>query len=171
MLSVKVTGLLIVIVSSTMFGFLYAETYKNRILQLKEISNLIIIIETEIRFYKRTLPVIFDVQSNTVPFMKSVFENILVKISVGSDMESLWNEEVEKLHFCTYLNEKDIEFLKKTGHVLVRADAQNVEKMFLGLYRELDLIIENAIEEEKEKGRLFKSLGILFGLFISVVFA
>ena len=98
-------------------------------------------------------------------------ENILEKISVGSDMESLWNEEVEKLHFCTYLNEKDIEFLKKTGHVLVRADAQNVEKMFLGLYRELDLIIENAIEEEKEKGRLFKSLGILFGLFISVVFA
>ena len=80
-----------------------------------------------------------------------------------------WDCEVSKIKRNSYIKNEDVLFLYNLGKILKNIDQTNAEKLFYGLKNELNLLIENSISEEKEKGKLYKSLGVLFGIFVSVI--
>lgn len=172
MLITKLLGSLLVILSSAGIGFYFSNEMKCRIEDLKELRKLIVLLRGDIRYGNTPLPEAISAIARRhegcfAPFFSQVSSK-LTELS-GLTFLEVWKEAVELELSCTSLNKRDklhlIQFGENLGY-LDKDMQMNTLDLFLS---QLEEEIQELTKSVKEKAYLYNSLGIMAGIFVSIV--
>lgn len=168
----KFIGAVLVISSSTAMGFYFSFITKVRLEDLKELKKYILILRGDIRYTGTPLP---EAINNLSRRSKSNFENFFTSISEqllkleGRTFFQIWETSVMADLMDTCLINKDKKSLIQLGETLGYLDKEmqmnTIDLYISGLEEE----IENLTQIVKEKTRLYNLLGIMGGIFITIV--
>lgn len=145
MLTVKVLGCLLLLISPTIAGFLYGDRFKNRVSQLKEIQRSIYQLQNEIIYTHTPLPQAFNNVSNksTKPIsdifmdasklleenkVENVYEGFLRTIENNKDVIDLEKEDIDIiLDLAKSLGNTDIEGQKSVFSLAINTLKKHIE--------------------------------------------
>ena len=168
----KVVGCILIILSSSLMGIYYGNELKNRVNDLKELKKLIILLRGDIRFSNTPLPeAISGIARRHDGSFKGFFTGVSEKLSEysGNTFSQVWKEAVENQLHSTSLNKKDKSSLIQFGENLGYLDKEmqmNTIELFIN---QMEDELQDLSETTKEKVYLYKSLGIMGGIFISII--
>lgn len=172
MLILKIIGCILVIASSAGMGFYFSSEINCRIEDLKELKKLIGLLRGDIRYASTPLP---EAISAIARRSSGHFEAFLKKVSQklnelsGMTFFEIWREAVEKDLADTAMVKKDKYQLIQLGENLGYLD-KDMQMNTLDLYlSQLEEEISDLTKTAREKTYLFRSLGIMAGIFISIV--
>lgn len=171
MLWMKIAGCILILCSTTGIGFLYAGEIKKRQEDLYAMRNVALLLRGDIRYAMTALPEAFEHvakrhNGRLKEFLTALSEQLNQRS--GESMATIWTNCEAKLN-NTALSKKDKQTLHQLGESLGYLD----KEMQLGT---IDLFISQTEEEleelmkvGKERTRLYKSLGILLGVFVVII--
>lgn len=165
----KLLGGSLVIISSSMIGFIVAGYYKQRPEILRNLQGALSMLETEINYAHTPLP---EALKNVGKRCEKEVSELFIKtmrhltknegLTAGESWEKALNEFSKK----TSLKENEIEILTSFGKYLGISDKddqiKNIKLTIANLKQQEAL----AIEERQKNERLYKYLGVLVGLAI-----
>lgn len=168
----KLIGACLVILSSTAMGLYFSNVTKGRLVDLKALKKNMFILRGDIRYGNTPLPEALETlaERNKDNF-KEFFHEIAKELRSlsGETFASVWDKGVRKFLKNSYINAVDREQLSKLGESLGYLD-KDMQIKVIDLYIEqLETELEEATHTIKEKTRLYNMLGVLFGIFITIV--
>ncbi|MBH1940197.1 stage III sporulation protein AB [Mobilitalea sibirica] len=172
MLITKIIGCLLVIISTTGMGMFFSNELRCRIEDLKELKKLILLLRGDIRYANTPLP---EAISGIARRHNGGYETFLSKVSSklnelsGITFSQIWKEAVEQELTKTSLTKKDKLHLVQFGESLGYLD-KDMQMNTLDLY--INQLEDETLELSKtvkEKAYLLNSLGIMAGIFISII--
>lgn len=169
---IKIIGAFLVIVSSTGIGLYFSMMMKGRVKDLKALKKEIYLLRGDISYGATPLPeAIGMLARRSKDHFQPFFQALSVELEKldGLTFAEIWDKCMLTSLGDTFLNDVDKELLKKLGDTLGYMDKEMQIKS-IDLYAEqLELELTEAIQSEKEKTRLYNMLGVLCGIFITVV--
>ncbi|MBE5958058.1 MAG: hypothetical protein E7254_04240 [Lachnospiraceae bacterium] len=166
----KFAGAIFVCLSCFMYGCNKAIKYKKRTAVLRALYKLLIVFENNIVYYNKTLEEIASDINFDNEMINDFLNRVFLMGDYKNDITKRWNDTLLKYKKIDYLKKEDILFIQKIGQTLSDSDCTNISKLFEGMKNELVLLTDDSVTEEMEKGKLCKVLGVLFGIFISILF-
>lgn len=169
---IKIIGCILVIASSAGIGFYFSCDMRCRIEDLKELKKLIGLLKGDIRYAITPLPEAISSlarrhSGNYGSFLQYVSKK-LQELS-GQTFSEIWRVAVEKELISTSLTKKDKLQLVHFGDNLGYLD-KDMQLNTLELYlSQLDEEITDISKTIKEKTYLYNSLGIMAGIFITII--
>ncbi|OOB77663.1 MAG: hypothetical protein BEN19_01565 [Epulopiscium sp. Nuni2H_MBin003] len=167
-----VLGLVLILSSCTLAGFLYDNYENKRILQLEELIKGLEILKSEID-YKLT-PLIYaleEVADITGFGVDKLFNIFAYKLAQKDEVNTMkmWKQSIVEVSGSLHLKEDDYKILESFGSVAGHIDRElqknNIDWVISKLRRKAD---EATIRYEKQS-KLYKGIGILVGLSIVIV--
>lgn len=160
-------------VASCGIGFLYAGEINRRKRELEEQYNLMKLILGDIRYMRAVLPeainkAIVRHQGSYSLFLRMLSD--LLAESPGIAFTDIWRKAVDKGLIQSALQETDKQMLKQFGESVLLADRENTMLCFEQYIDELKEKIDGISRVVGTKCKLYRSLGILIGAFIIVLF-
>jgi stage III sporulation protein AB len=168
----KIIGCILVIVSSTGMGFFFSSEMRCRIDDLKELRKLIGLLRGDIRYASTPLPeAISSIHRRHSGRFSAFFQYISGKLNElsGLTFSEIWKDATEKELSDTSLTKKDKLNLVHFGENLGYLD-KDMQMNTLDLYlSQLEEEIVDLSKSVKEKTYLYNSLGIMAGVFITII--
>lgn len=168
----KILGAVLVIFSTSAYGYLMSRELKKRLLELKEIKKIIFLLKGEIGF---GMTPIFEAAGNIAGRCSDVMGGILRKLEAQSQkankssLGEIWRDVFEKGLSDTHLSENEKDRLISVGDSLGLADAQTQINILDAYIDELDLGILELEKILPAKTRLYQSLGVMLGVIITII--
>lgn len=169
----KVIGSILVMIASCGIGFLYAGELVRRKKELEEQYNLMKLILGDVRYMRATL---LEAVNRAIRIHKGSYLEFLEEISAcltdapGIALSDIWKNAVEKALCRSALNNEDKQNIILLGENLSGAERENVIACFEEYLDGLKIRIAESGNCLPTKTRLYRSLGVLAGAFIVVLF-
>lgn len=161
----KAAGIIIIIIVTTLTGNYFSNMLKVRVVNLKKINYMIDEITTMIRFKSSTVYEISEILKSSGRF--SDFE-FLYKIDKEVPFQQSWYNSVLSYSPCG-MKKSDVELLADIGRKLGTSDLEGQLSTLALQQAELTSYISSAEKDYLQKVKLYRSLGVLTGAFISVM--
>ena len=169
---VNILFYLTIFTSSSLIGFLYGERFKTRAVSLQDLGYCIRILENEILMGNTPLP---DALKST--FKKGRGDIAGVFLAIRKDLLEFEREDIyisfenyrSILKEKYYLKDKDIESFLYLGKILGKSTREDQEKNFRFIINEIENNFIEANGESSIFAKLYRSLGVLFGLGIIII--
>lgn len=179
----KILGMILVFISSTLGGFYFASKDTYRIKDLKEIKKALKMLEGEIIYARNEMNTAFDNISCRIPYpISKIFSDVFQDkfsnefsdkrdiLIYDENIKELWINSLERNQKNTFLNTQDIEYLKGIGDLLGYLDV-DTQKNALEIYiLHIDDEIKLLNESKDKNMKMYQSLGILTGLLVIILF-
>ncbi len=166
----KIVGSLIVFVSSTLLGYYHAQTYAQRPQELKTLQMLLQIFENEISFLSNVLQDAFQkVSSCTDSSVAVFFEAAVENLKEGMCADEAWTKAVKENISATSLNSEDEAIIISFGKMLGSSDLEGQIKNIRLTVNQLRIQEQKAEELRSKNEKMYKNLGVLFGLAIIIL--
>ena len=170
---IRVLGGILVAASCAGLGMLQGKKLTNRILHLKAMIRIAAFLEGEISFAKSTLPeALKEISGRT----QEPFSGFLAAVSrrlgehPGERFSHILRQEMEHYLRQTELTEEDLEEFYRAASDLGYLD-KNMQVHILASYRrDQEEKVQRLTGELPQKLKLFRSLGILGGIFLVILF-
>ena len=162
-LFMKLAGAFFIVIGSTLFGKMYANTFKERVEFLVDFNKRLEILKNEIGFMKGilsdTLAKAGEFEGKSKEFFKTVLENL-------EDMEAgmAWNSACKVKLAEMSLTKEDCEVIKTLGRLLGVSDVEGQLANIESISGQIDMLIDAAEAERKKNEPLFKSIGPIAGV-------
>lgn len=166
----KWIGFLLVLAGTGGVGLSLAGEYNMRIQTLRRIRDMMHYINDLILYEYASLPEAF---AKTSQRMEAPFSDFLAKVAVqleefsGEDVSFLWKNNAQMLK--DIMKKKDFaeftECMKQTGF----SDAKGQSQALKAYEQRLELLLHRLTEEKEEKCRLYRTLGIMSGVFVCIL--
>lgn len=172
-LVIKIIFSTIIITSTALIGYISSHRYVLRLQQLKNLYIAFQLLETEILYATNPLPL---AMKRTGEKSSKVIGNIFLdtykifKRKEGHSVEEAWNMAIDGQFHKTALKEEDKDILVDFGKNLGGTDKENQVKNFQWVYIQLEKQQQLAEQLRMKNGKLHKSLGLLVGMAIVIVF-
>ncbi len=169
---VKIFGALLVILSCSTIGVYFSSLVRGRVTDLRAMKKNITILRGDIKYGNTTLPeAIGALSRRNVDNFKEFFAGIEQDLlrSSGLSFQAIWEEGTKNYMKNSYMNQQDREQLNQLGENLGYLDKEMQLKTIDFYIEQLDHELQDSIATMKEKTRLYNMLGILSGLFLTVV--
>lgn len=166
----KLLGGICVIAASSGLGCWMAEQWKAHLRTLEQLKKMIFLLKGEILYANAPLSEAFyHVGQKSHGELGAFFLAVSNRIQNqrGELFFAMWKEETGRLQTC--LSEKDKQELTGFGEHLGYLDAGMQERTILLYLEQLDLSIEYLREHQRERSRLYTSLGLMGGLFLTIL--
>ncbi len=155
-------GMLLLIVAGVLVGQWESLKLSLRVRHLEELLVFIKNIETEIRFSSVPLLPLLKKYSKTIPWMR-----ICVKhMESGEDFSGSWKKAVGQ---ASGVWEKERDLLLRLGEGLGKTDLQGQISHCEMIFKLLEEVLEKAKEEQKNKSRIYQTLGAFGGIAIALL--
>lgn len=166
---IKLIGGVLVLISSSMIGFLVANSYQHRPKVLRNLQVAISMLETEISYSNS--PLVEALKNVGRKSDKDISEFFLKTAKNLSSREGLtageaWEKALREFHSNSCIMESDLEILMAFGRYLGSTDRNDQIKnirLALANLRQQEIL---AIEEKQKNEKLWKYLGVLSGLMV-----
>lgn len=168
----KLAGGLLVIGSCTGLGLSLSAGWRERRRLLEELRKMIFMLKGEILYGNSTLMEAFgQVGTKCQGPLAALFYQVSegIEHQCGEPFYEIWGEQIEKLDKKLALTEKDRKQLSAFGEHLGYLDRDMQERTMLLFLEELDMTISYLRENQAEKCRLYTSMGIMGGLFLTIL--
>lgn len=150
----------------TSLGLLKAKSYRNRVVELKQMKNALEVLKSKIEFTYEPIKDIFSEISKIVyNGQENIFQETLTQID-EKGVTSSWNNAVEK---NINLNEEDQSTIKMFGKLLGKTDKAGQINEINVTSKLIDTLIEKAEIEQNKNYKLFKTLGPIVGIGICII--
>ncbi|SFR67611.1 stage III sporulation protein AB [Anaeromicropila populeti] len=168
----KVIGAILTISSCTALGLYFSMEIRTRLKELCELRKYITILRGDIRYGGTPLPEAFKGLAERSPgsfqgFFRYVSQELL--LLNGQTFQEIWEIGVKKHLNDTCLNKQDKDNIISLGENLGHLDREmqiNTIDLFLsqleGEINELSIVV-------KERTKLYNTLGIMSGIFITII--
>lgn len=168
----KILGCILVISSTWSIGHYFSSNYQKRVADLKEFKSNIIFLRGDIRHASTPLPeAIYSIAIRNKGNFEEFFAYTSKKLNEypGVSFCDVWSESALLNLNSTGLHQKDINNIILFGENLGYLD-KNMQISFLDLYIEqLDNEINELLLNVTKKTYMFNSLGLMVGIFISII--
>lgn len=172
MIYVKIMGCLLIVASCAGMGIHFSRELKTRILDLREIKNIIYLLKGDIKYSHTPLPEAIQ----SLGFRHDgKFKNFLLTIADklnelgGISLYNIWKDAAQTELLHTSLSKKDIENLIRVGESLGYLD-KDVQINTLEQYIEhVEEEIHELSKGAKEKVYMYNALGVMAGIFIVII--
>jgi stage III sporulation protein AB len=169
---IKIAGALLVLLAFSGLGNAYASDVRRRLKALYQCRNLAILLQGQIRYAGLDLAESLTEASGHLdgPF-RDFCRNLAEKIKTmpGQDIATLWRYHTERDLKESGMKKEDRELFAEIGVMLGYLDGES-QYRHLENYRErLDRAIGQAETETASKCRLYRSLGVLGGMFLTIL--
>ncbi len=168
----KIIGCILVIISSAGVGFYFSSEIRSRIEDLKELRKLVSLLRGDIRYASTPLPeAIHSISRRHNGSFHDFFDFISLQLNElsGLTFSQIWKTATESELMNTSLTKKDklllIQFGETLGYLDKDMQMNTIDLYIAGLEEEIDDLSKTA----KEKTYMFRTLGITFGIFITII--
>lgn len=174
MFILKIVGVCVLVLATSMYGFSMSNAYIKRIENLKELKKCIVLLDGELRYNSTPIRIAMDkiAQRNTSVY--SMFFNA-ISMSMEDDnslhLGTAWEHAVSKILVDEkyYMNDSDKKKLIEFGKTIGNLDSDSIMSAFEGYMFELENDLSESNDEKTTKVKLYKTMGILSGLFIAIL--
>ncbi len=166
----KAVGSILIIIASYLIGALKSREYKRRVEYLQAMQICVHQFENEMRYTKTPVKAIFEkLAEETDGVIEKIFVDAVDSFneSVGKTASSIWNSAVNTHSDELFADDKDIILLFSS--CLGANDMDGQIKNIMLYKSRLDTSISNARCVYEQNSKLFNSLGLYFGILISVL--
>lgn len=169
---IKIIGIIFILASSSGIGFSISADLLKRIEDIKALKKIIIMLRGEIKYNNSTMSEAFETISNRIDNPYQIFfQELAIELNdlSGQTLIEIWKRMIG-LHLKeTKLNKKDLERLKSLGDNLGYLDKE-MQLSSIDLYLEhLELEIDEGNKSMSTNSRLYKSLGIMGGVLVTLI--
>lgn len=164
---------IIIIISTGSIGYILAYRHIQRLQQLKNLYLAFQLLETEILYASTPLPAAMKkVGEKANKSISSFFTDTsrILNSKMGFSIEEAWTKAIENNFKFTALVWEDKEVVIDFGNNLGCTDRENQGKNFQLAYLQLKKQQEAAEYLRMKNEKMYKSLGILIGIAIVIIF-
>lgn len=168
----KAAGCAMMVAGTSGYGSWMASGYRRRMELLIGLRQMIFLLKGQIIYANAPLPEAFEaVGDRTEGVLAEFFLRVAGRLDAqqGETFCEIWKEEVESIDKETALTKADRQSLATLGEHLGFLDREMQERNLLLYLEQLDLVIDDLRERREEKCRLYTSLGVMSGLFLTVL--
>lgn len=157
-------------VSSSLMGVIWGEELQKKIVHFQDFRNLLLYIRSGIEYQKKILPEILLEASNSLHNLAGSFAgNIGRELLEGNEsFEKLWTREILKVYQKSEAK-KELHLLIEPGKFLGQLDSKmrirGIDAAILMLEQQIQNEQQQLIEQRRQK----RTLGVLLGLFITII--
>ena len=168
----KLVGAIFVMIASSGIGFLYASEVKKRKYELEELCNLLKMLLGDIRYMRSTLyesvkNAMRRHQGSYAEFLSNVSE--LLSDSPGIAFEDIWKQAVISGLRNGSLNTDDKQKIIRFGERISSAERETVIACFEQYIEEIGTEVKDVHNIVASKVKLYRSMGVLTGIFIVIL--
>ncbi|MBR3697290.1 MAG: stage III sporulation protein AB [Clostridia bacterium] len=155
-----------IILICTYFGIEKAKTYEGRVLELKKIKSGFVFFKSKIEFtYEPIKDILEDISNSIYQNEENIFSRTKNNIK-QQNVNIAWNNAIDEEF---KINKEDKDILKMFGKLLGKTDKKGqISEIDLSL-NFVDKQIQKAELEKSKNSKLFKSLGVLTGIGITII--
>lgn len=168
----KLIGASLIILASTGIGYYYSRQLRLHLNGLLWLKKIVIMLRGEILYLNAPLDEAFGSVAERVPEPYKVFlGSVSNRLSLlqAKPFYEIWCEEMDFHLKKSDLKEKDLNLLKDMGENLGYLDRQMQDKT-LNLYlSQLEEEMEAGKAEIGQKSKIYQTLGVMGGIFITIV--
>lgn len=168
----KWIGAVMVMIASSGIGFLYASEVNKRKSELEEFCRLLQLLLGDIRYMRATLQEAVGKairrHHGSFSLFLSELSDSLVK-SPGISFAEIWKEAVMKGLSTSSLNAVDKQKVIQFGEMISFAERETIMACFEQYISEVNAEIVEVHNTAASKVKLYRSLGVLTGIFIVVL--
>ncbi len=165
-------GALLIVGMTSIWGIIKADKERSQLENMKYLQRIISLMQSEIRYSRAFLGEIFVNIGQGVeePYRSWLWEmSEKTNACTGESFEKIWKDSIETNLKVLNLPEHELKSLKSLGNQLGYADIQ-IQMRLMDLYQEhLERTIREVHEQVQTKIRLYHCLGVMSGLFITVL--
>lgn len=167
-MSLRLLGGIMVVVSSSAIGFLIANSYHERPMVLRNLQAALSMLETEMNYGHTPLPkALENVSSKCEIQISKLFFNTRKYLMSREYMASeAWEKALDEFCKDCNLSDADLEILRAFGKYLGSTNKENQIRnieLTLSHLRQQEII---ALEKKQKNEKLWRYLGVLFGIMI-----
>ncbi len=164
---IRITGILLIFLTSTVLGMFLSNNIKNKRERLVKERKMLEEISIMIRFNSLTLKEIIYELENAELFCDFKFLKILkIMLEKPISFPEAWEQAIKK---DDIISESEKKVLIELGFNLGTTDIDG-QLSTLNIYKiRLDKMIEEESEKYRVKGKMYRSLGIMFGAMIGIL--
>lgn len=160
-----------IIFALTLAGEIMSECLKKRLIVLRQMNRFLetaeILIKSKALTYEDIIFEVYDDDKfSELVFLKIIKENIL---NGETDIRNLWEESVKKSS-PYYMKKDDTDIFLDIGNTLGAYDTESEIKSLDGIKEILKLSVNDAENDYKEKGKIYRILGVTSGLLTAIIF-
>ncbi|EGT2191114.1 stage III sporulation protein SpoIIIAB [Clostridium perfringens] len=167
----KVFFLLIIVLLSSLIGYLYGEGFRNRLSQLRELKRALIDFENDIVYTYTPLPEsIESIALKAKSPIKELFNEISFKLK-NNEVENVYmafKESINEHKKEMNLRNKDFEILLDLSKSLGETNVDGQIKIFNLAKEKLDIELEIAEDECNKNTKVYRCLGVAVGAMIAI---
>lgn len=174
MFILKIVGACVLIMATSMYGFSMSNAYIKRIESLKELKKCIILLDGELRYNSTPIRIAMDKIAERNTSMYSLFLNKVSgamendnSLPLSEAWERAVNEVLENDKY--YMKVSDKRKLIEFGRTIGNLDSDSRMSAFEGYLFELENDLNESNDEKANKVKLYKTIGIMSGLFITIL--
>lgn len=168
----KILGCLFIMTSTIAIGWGKAEELKERVKRLEELKSMMLFLQGELRFHHAALSEAFENVSERIgeplrEFLRETAERLEKR--EGEGFEAIWDEASEKLLTKEGFRAEDGQLLDYLRGSLGYLDlALQTETLNQTIFR-TDEALAAAKEEQRQKGRLYRTMGVTAGAVLTLL--
>jgi stage III sporulation protein AB len=168
----KLLGAVLVMLAATLYGFFRAMQYARRPRQIRELTSLLLRMETAIVYGSTPLP---DALASLSRQAAEPLASMLRDIGDGlrrqpeRPLRELWREAAERTWRRSAMQAPEFEAFAQLGHVLGLSDRTDQAKHLKLTAEQLKAEEETARDEQRRYETMWRSLGVLVGALIVIL--
>lgn len=168
----KIIGCLFIMTSTIAIGREKAEELKERVKRLEELKCMMLLLQGELRFHHAALSEAFEHVSGRVreplrTFLQETAQRL--ERRDGESFEIIWEDEAESLLQQPGFKKEDRDLFELLRGSLGYLDLeQQTETLNQTIFR-TEEAISAAKEEQKQKGRLYQTMGVTAGAVLTLL--
>ena len=167
MIIVKFIFLIFIFLTSSIIGINISRKYSERVKELKQFFQALTIFEEKIKFTYEPIPdVFFDISENFDAPLKDIFYNASEKMQSESASEA-WEDAIDESK--NNLTKEDKASIKALAKMLGKTDLDGQVSEIRLTKQFIKTKIEEAEFQRNKNEKLYKTLGITFGLTIVII--
>lgn len=168
---IKITGGIITVFASFLFGLYYAYRPYYRKNDLESLITALEMLENEIKNYSSLVEAFLKISGGlTETVFSEIFLTLhnVLKEKTGEDIEKMWSDCINGERNRLYLKEEDFDKIFSFGRILKSTDREMELKNIALLKKYLSSKAEEINTEYIKNKRMFQSVGLLGGLMIVI---
>lgn len=168
----KICGIAFIVFSTSAYGWVLSRDLKRRLLELRELKKIMFLLRGEIGY---GLTPVLEAAGNIALRVTAPFNGILTALSErNSEIKDctfgkLWEEEFSKGLGASHLSAAEKERLAALGNSIGLSDSGTQQNVLDAYMQEIESSINELEKCLPARTRLYRSLGVMLGVVISII--
>ena len=169
---IKIIGCVVILIASTVAGFIYSERLKYRVFQLNEIQRAVYQLQNEITYVHALLPDAFKSMADKSKEPINELFNKTSELLSDNEYENVYEAMKASVNLTKsklYINSDDINVILDLSKTLGGSDIQGQNSMFTLTIANLKKQIRISEEFMNKNIKMYRCLGFSFGAMLVIV--